>query len=478
MEENKKPELTKKQQTAIAISMIMSVFILTFNASALNLAIPLISGEFHSQATLTGWIVTSYILVTAMLAIPFGRIADLTGRRRIFLIGLASFVIFSVLIIFVPNIEQMLILRVLTGVSGAMFFATNIAILVNSFPREQTGRVLGLNVMFVYIGLSLGPVVGGVLTHNFGWRSIFMLTSAIALISFVVAVLGIPKKSSDSTAFKDMNFKEINPLGILLYTTMIFALMFGFTEIAHSYISWIIICIGIILFIIFIRHELKTSRPLLELRLFRNNPNFVLSNMASFLNYGATFAVSYLMSIYLQLVLDFDAQISGFILISQPLLQAIVSPISGRMSDKYSPFRIATVGMSLCAIALISYIFVNDSTPIWHIFINLALMGIGVGIFSSPNNNAIMSSVSPQDSSLASSMIATMRSLGHVVSMAILTLIIGSNLGDSTFSQAPKIEIVATMRTAFIVFAVICVVGIFFSMQRKKKKPSSEAKPE
>ena len=464
------PQITKRQQTAILATMIIIAFITTFTASAVNLAIPGISIEFNSKATVTGWIITTYILVTAMLAVPFGRIADLTGRRRLFILGVFFFMVFSFLAAFATSIEMLIVTRVIIGIAGAMIFATNTAILVTSFPREQTGKVLGLSVMFTYIGLSLGPVVGGIITHNLGWRSIFYITAFVTLIALIIAWIGIPKKISNKASQVPITLKEVNPLGILLYAVMIFALIFGFTETSVSLYGWGIVVFGIILLFVFIRHEMKTERPILELRLFKNNPNFIFSNLASLLNYGATFAVSYLLSIYLQIIVGYDAQVAGFILISQPILQAIVSPIAGRMSDKYSPFKLASAGMGLCAIGLFSYIFVDANTPLIHIIINMVIMGVGFGLFSSPNSNAIMSSVAPKDSSVASSMMATMRSLGHVISMSIITLIISAHLGDSTFEQAPNDEIIATMRTGFIVFTVICIIGVVCSMQRKTEK--------
>ncbi|MDR1068357.1 MAG: MFS transporter [Clostridiales Family XIII bacterium] len=462
----------KPNQRAIYATLLLTAFVTTFTASATNLAIPEIALEFRSSATLTGWIVTGYILVTAMLAVPFGRFADATGRRRVYIVGCALFIVFSALIPLSQSIGMMLALRVVVGVSGAMIFATNTAILVGVAPPNRRGRMLGLSVMCTYIGLTIGPVMGGILTHNLGWRSIFIVTALIGLVSLIVAVIGMPKRGEDSVPIRKIRFSALNPLGSSLYAVGIFALMFGFSEAAETRLGYLMIGVGAVLLVIFVKRETVTKNPIIKVKLF-TNLNFLFSNIASLLNYGATFALSYMLSIYLQIVMGYNAQTAGLILVLQPALQAVFSPIAGRLSDKHSPFKLASLGMGLCAAGLFSYIFVGVDSPLWHVMINLAVVGIGFGFFSSPNTNAIMSSVPPQDSSIASSMIATMRSLGHTSSMAVITLITHSHLGNAEYKDAASADIVAAMHTAFIIFAVICAVGIFISLQRKTRNEQS-----
>jgi EmrB/QacA subfamily drug resistance transporter len=460
--------IIKTNQRAIYATLLLTAFVTTFTASATNLAIPEIALEFGSSATLTGWVVTGYILVTAMLAVPFGRFADATGRRRVYIVGCALFIVFSALIPFSQSIGIMLALRMIVGVSGAMIFATNTAILVDVTPPNRRGRILGLSVMCTYIGLTVGPVAGGILTHNLGWRSIFIITALIGLVSLIVAVIGMPKGGEASVPLRKIKVSTLDPLGSLLYAAGIFSLMFGFSEAAETWLGYPLIGVGIAVLAIFVKHETVTQNPIVKVGLFKNL-NFLFSNLASLLNYGATFALSYMLSIYLQLVMGYNAQMAGLILVLQPALQAVFSPISGRLSDKRSPFILASLGMAFCAAGLFSYIFIGEQSPLWHVMINLAVVGIGFGLFSSPNTNAIMSSVPSQDSSIASSMLATMRSLGHTSSMAVITLITHSHLGNAEYKDAAASDIVATMHTAFIIFAIICAVGIFISLQRKQK---------
>jgi MFS family permease len=378
---------------------------------------------------------------------------------------------------------MILIPRIFQGISGAMIFSTNTAILVNAFPKERRGKVLGYSVMMVYAGLSMGPVLGGVLTHNFKWPSIFIVSMIFGLIAFIVAVIGLPK--TDDTAHSVTGKGKYDLPGMLLYSIMIFCILYGFSSIGAGSsfdfaftvfgaqlifrFNLLLIILGVVLALIFGRHELRARLPVLQLRLFKKNPNFLFSNLASLLNYGATYAVTYLLSIYLQLIALYDAQITGIILIIQPLIQTVLSPLAGRLSDKYSPFKLASLGMAFCTAGLVSYLFITVDTSMVHIIINLVIVGIGFALFSSPNTNAIMSSVKPQDSTVASSLISTMRNLGHVTSMAILTLIMSAHLGSATFQDATPEQLVDTMHTGFIVFTIICAVGIFVSLQRKKK---------
>jgi EmrB/QacA subfamily drug resistance transporter len=457
----------KKYQTATLVTMMISSFVATFTSSALNLAIPAISAEFEASATLMNWIMTAYILCSAMFSVPFSRLADIAGRRVIYITGVIIFSLFAGLCAFASSVPMMIVFRVIQGIGGAMIFCTNTAILVNAFPREKRGKVLGYMVMTTYAGLSLGPVLGGVLTHNIGWRSVFFTMMIFGVLAVGIALVGLPRTDDRDREFTGRDILDIP--GMLLYMPMIFCLMYGFTSVSGSVFNWFFVVAGVIIAIIFGRHELRAKHPVLKIRLFTENPNFLFSNLASLLNYGATFAVTYLLSLYLQLIGGFDAQSAGLLLILQPVMQTIVSPVAGRLSDKRSPYKLASMGMGLCAATLISFIFISTDTQLPHILVNLAVIGVGFGLFSSPNNNAIMSSVPPEDSNVASSLLATMRNLGHVTSMAVLTLIMSAQLGTATFQQATPLQLVGTMRTGFIVFAAVCVAGVFVSLQRKKK---------
>jgi predicted MFS family arabinose efflux permease len=248
---------------------------------------------------------------------------------------------------------------------------------------------------------------------------------------------------------------------------MITLIMFGLSAVSTLTYAKFLIAAGVILFILFVMHELKVKSPIIEVRLFASNIGYTFSNLAALLNYGATFALGYLLSIYLQLVMGFDSQISGLILISQPLMMAILSPYAGRLSDRISPFKLASFGMGLCALGLCSFIFISEKYPFPLIILNLVVVGIGFAFFSSPNTNAVMACVEKQDYGVASSILATMRSIGHSLSMAVVTFVVAKQMGEVTLAEADPGLLIQTMHLSFIVFTCVCTVGIFISLKRK-----------
>jgi MFS family permease len=328
---------------------------------------------------------------------------------------------------------------------------------------------MGLYVAATYSGLSLGPVLGGILTSAWGWRSVFI---SMALVSFVAVISGLvflhgpeyeeePAENSGKLRF-DWG-------GTFCYIIAIFLLMYGFSNVGGSALAIVLMIIGLAGCVLFVRLEIGAANPIINVRVFMHNRNFLLSNLAAMFNYAATFAVGYLMSIYLQVIKGFSAWEAGLFLISQPVLQAVISPVAGKLSDKHSPFILASAGMAVCTVALVLFAFCGLRSPLAYIMADLLVIGVGFGLFSSPNQTAIMSCVGPGDYSIASSLIATSRNIGQVSSMALITLIMSLRLGQLSFAQAAKPALVGAFHLQFIIFAVICAVGVFISLQRKTK---------
>jgi EmrB/QacA subfamily drug resistance transporter len=359
-----------EQKTTIFVVMI-TAFVATFTGSALNLSIPAMGEEFAVSASMIGWVVTGYMLTIAALSVPFGRLADITRKKRVFIPGLLIFSLSSLASAFAWNFAVMIVLRVVQGIGGAMIFSTNTAILISAFPGTERGKVLGYSIASTYVGLSLGPVAGGLLNHYLGWRSIFILTFIISAMVFYTALRKLPAGD------KNQQKLSFDTLGNVLYIAMVVAIMYGFSAIATSKLAIAMIALGIVLLICFIRYELKIENPIIQVRLFTGNIAYTFSNIAALLNYGATFAIGYLLSIYLQVVMEYSSQIAGMILISQPLVMALCSPYAGKLSDKISPFILASLGMALCAVGIIFFIFINSDYPLWLIIVALVITGIG-----------------------------------------------------------------------------------------------------
>jgi EmrB/QacA subfamily drug resistance transporter len=438
---------------------VMASFLIPFVGSSINVALPGIGNEFALTATFLDWTVTAYFLAAAIFLVPFGRFADIKGRKRIFIIGIIIDAIGSALAVFSPSGLLLVCFRVLQGIGGAMIFGTGVAIISSIFPLEERGKALGINAAAVYIGLSIGPPLGGFLVANFGWRSIFVVDALLGII-IIIAVfwklkgewVGAPREKFDLT-------------GSVVYGTSLLVMMYGFSLL--PFLSGIVLVIlGIAGLAGFIYLENKTESPVLNINLFRANTVFSMSNLAALVNYSATFAVGFLLSLYLQYIKGYTPGITGLILISQPVFMAVLSPIAGRLSDRIEPRVISSIGMALSAAGLILLIFLEQNTGLPYMIISLVILGIGFGLFSSPNMNAIMSSVEKRYYGVASGMLATMRVIGQMLSLGIVLIMFNVYIGKVQITPEYYSLFLKSFQVAFIVFAVLCCGGIYASLAR------------
>lgn len=449
------------------ISAIMASFLTPFMGSAVNLAIPNIGLEFNAGATLLSWTVSSYLLITAALLLPFGRLADMVGRKKVFVTGLAIFTLGSLLCALAWSIETLIIFRLVQGVGGSMIFGTSMAILTSVFPPQERGKVLGYNLAAVYTGLSLGPVLGGVLNHQLGWRSIYYFIVLLGAAAFVITSTKLKGEWLGAEG------ERFDTAGTVLYIVGLVAVLYGFSTIATSIWARYILVLGMIVMVLFVRHESRERNPILNMKLFKNI-GFAFSNLAALINYSATFAVGFLLSLHLQVVMGINSQSAGLILLAQPVIMAVLSPFTGRLSDRVEPRVVASWGMGLTTLGLFVLVFISRSTPVWLIILNLALLGTGFALFSSPNSNAVMGSVEKRFYGVASSTLGTMRLIGQAVSMAVATLFIDLYVGTAGLSPAYADQIVASVKVSFMVFAVTCLFGIYASLARGKIDTGAE----
>ena len=445
----------------VLIVATIASFIFPFTGSAVNIALPSIGKELSLDAVMLGWIATAYLLSSATFLVPFGRIADIYGRKKIFICGIVIFTLSSLFAGMASSTTMLISFRVLQGIGGAMLAGTAVALLTTVYPANKRGRVLGINVAATYIGLSIGPVLGGVLTQHLGWRSIFFLSALLGL-----AVIGVVlwKLKGEWTGAKGERFDFA---GSIIYSLGLVALVYGFTLLPAMPGVWLIVG-GIIGLSAFTRWEMRTRSPVLDISLFRNSRAFTFSNLAALINYSATYAVSFLISLYLQYLKGFNPETAGLILVAMPAMQAIFSPLAGRLSDRIEPRLIASAGMALTTVGLIIFIFLNEETPLAFIIGNLILMGLGFALFSSPNTNAVMSSAPKMAYGVASATLATMRQIGMVLSMGVAMLLFALYMGRVQITPEYYPLFQESMRTSFIIFAILCFGGIFASLARGK----------
>lgn len=466
--------LENTNKTPMLIVILMTAFITTFTGSALNLSVPAISSEFSAGAVSVGWIVTGYILASAALSVPFGRFADLYGKRPVFVAGEIIFTVCCFLCALSQNIAMVIAFRLIQGVGAAMIFATNIATLVAIYPPEKRGAMLGLSTAFTYLGLSLGPVIGGFLNAQFGWRAIFIATTVYDVIMTVTAVFVFRPPAPGAVKAANKSSSMDLP-GCFLYAASLALIMYGFSSIMSNAAAKFLLAAGIILLVIFIRHELNADSPVVNMKLFTGSKMFGLSNLAALLNYGASYAVSYLLSIYLQSVQGFSSSAAGLILITSPAFQTVLSPLMGRLSDRIAPYKLASAGMALTAAGIFMFVFTTKQLHIMYVIAALSVIGVGFALFSSPNTNAVMGCVDKKSYSVASSILATSRSIGHTVSMAIVSSVVAVTVGNVTLASASDESIVSAMRVSFIIFTALCVAGVFCSMCRREVSISGDA---
>jgi EmrB/QacA subfamily drug resistance transporter len=448
----------------------MATTLIPFMGSAMNLAMPVIAKEFSLNAISLSWIVSIFLLTSAILPVPFSRIGDLLGRKKIFLIGVLIFTFASILCGFSTTGTQLFYSRFLQGFGASMMFATNMAIITSIFPHNERGKALGIITATVYISASSGPFFGGMLTHYFGWRSIFLITSVIG-IAVVVGTLVVLKGEWVESKGEKFDLK-----GVLLYGTGLSTLIYGFS-VLPGIAGFAFILLGIVTMIIFINFEKKQLFPVLNVRLFWENKIFGLASSAALINYSATFAISFLLSLYLQYVKGFDAHHAGFILIVQPISQAILSLLAGRWSDKVDARILATLGMAIIVFGLALMFFLTPATPILAIIFIAILLGIGFGIFSSPNMNVIMGSVEKKYLGMASATTSTMRLTGQSFSMGITMMVISIFVGKVKISSEVIPQFMKSIHVTFIILAILCLVGVYASWTGTKQKSETLSEP-
>ena len=441
----------------ILFTIMLTSFLTPFAGSALNLALPSLGAAYGASPAALGWVLGSFLLAAIVVLLPFGKLADRHGKRRFFIMGNGIFALTSLLAAFAPNLTLLIAARAAQGIGSAMTFATSMSILTLVIPKERRGWAMGWNVAVVYTGLTLGPVVGGFLNYYYGWQSIFILLAIIGGTAFLAA-----RRFLQEEWYEDTN-PHWDKKGAILYGLAVLLVIYGLSQLGSQPLAPWLLLGGLLLFFLFCRYELRQENPLLPIALLQGNLPFSLSCLAALLNYCGTFATSFLLSLYLQSVLGLTSRSAGLLLLSQPIFMALLSPMMGKLSDKYVPTKLAALGMAVISVGLAGFALSIHCLSLWLLLPMLIITGTGFSLFAAPNNNAIMSAVEKKHYSLAASLLSSTRLLGQVLSVALMNLML--SLSWDSFS--PQENLLQNLQLALLVFALLSAAGIIPARIRK-----------
>ena len=443
-----------KKNLLLFICTVLSFFTV-FAVNAVTIVIPSIATEFHMSNIVQNWVTIIFLLVVAVLSVPAGQISGKYGLKKVTIISVVLFIIISIANVLVTSQEQFLACRLILGIALSFINVTSMAMIVNAFPPEERGKALGINITGVYVGLSLSPVIGGILNYNLGWRSVVLFGVPFL---FVILALLLTRIDDEWSSFKNL---PLDLKGSFAYGIGMVLFMYGFT-ILNTQLGVILTVLGVMILLIFAWIELKQKYPVFDIRFFKNH-KFLSANFASLCAYLATYAVTTILNYHLQYIKGFDSQTAGMILLVAPLCQVILAPLAGRLSDRFVPQILAAIGMALGTLSLILFSFLDSTTSIEFLFVAMILYGIGFGLFSPPNTNVIMGSVPPKDTSVASAAVATMRTVGQAMSMGILTLVFAFVMGDVPIIQQYYPLLIQSCQITCIICVVLCIASVFAS---------------
>lgn len=448
-------------QKYVLYAVMITSFIGSMVGSGINVALPSIGRDFEAMTGDLSWVAAAYLFGSAMFNLPLGKAADILGRKRLYKIGIVMFSITLLIAGFATSIDFLMDIRFIQGGLMAMVFGPGMAVLASVFDKKERGRILGYQTASVYVGLTCGPALGGFICEYLGWRWFFFITGMVAASGLIFML----KVKEEWYGDKGAPFDYI---GSLCYMITIPLILYGFSKITDTFGGCLFVT-GLVSLGVFIYVERQNQHPILDVNMFIGNRVFTCSNLAAMLHYAATFAISFLVSMYLQVICGLSAAVAGSIILLQFLMMAILSPKAGALSDRIDPGVVASVGMAINSVGLFALSWLHKDSSLVIVGFLLMIIGIGFALFSSPNNNAILGACQPKYYGTASSLLATMRLIGQAFSMAIVTIVMDVNAVKSV-TGADNEALLEAIQMIFRIFSLICAFGIMASLARKKKE--------
>lgn len=428
---------SRRRWSLLALTCV-GAFMAPLDGSIVAVALPTMGPALRLSFAASLWVQAAYLLAMAVLLIPMGRMADRSDRLRIYLAGMAVFTLGSLAAALSRNAAALVASRIVQGAGGALLSATSAAIVAAAFPPRERGRALGINVMAVYLGLSVGPPLGGLLVDHLGWPWIFLVNLPVgaAALAWGARLLeprpAVPASPGGSAAGADLPGAALLGTFLLcLIVPLTFSTEWGWGTPA----VWGLLALAPAVFGVFLVREARCPAPLVDLALVRRNRLFAAANLAALLNYCALYAVAVLTAVQLQLVIGYPARVAGWIMLAQPLMQAFLSPVAGRLSDHWGSRALTTGGMVTVAAGMGLLAATGRASGPGQVLAALAVVGLGMAAFSAPNTSAIMGSVAREQLSVASAFLGTMRVTGQAVSVGLLGSIAASRLAPGGWNQ-------------------------------------------
>ncbi|MFI0398630.1 MAG: MFS transporter [Thiolinea sp.] len=445
---------------AVLVVVCISSFLTPVSLSGSFVAVPAISEDLHVSAVYASWIPAAFLLSNLLMMLPSGRLADQYGRKRIFLIGGLIFSIGSLIAGFAQNIEMLLFSRVIQGISSAMFFTTGMAIITSVFQQGR-GAALGWLVSSIYLGLTCGPLLGGWVTEHFGWQAVFWFPLPLVLIVLVVSAVTMKGEWRSAQA------ERLDLVGTLYMAIGIIGSFVGLS-ILPDWQGGLWLVIGLAFIVIFIRHCYTAQSPLVRLNLVLGNKPFSRALAASIMVYASNYGLIFLLSLYLQYNRGMPPTEAGQVLMVQAIVMTVLAPLAGRLSDRYRPRLLATLGcLSMVAGLTLLVATVGPATPIWIILICLVAFGIGFGMFSTPNTNSVLGSVPPERLGMSSALLNLSRLLGQMLGTAVITLLMSLMIGQSKITPEHYMDLMEVVRWAVGLSLIFALAAAYFSRERK-----------
>ena len=449
-------------ESSVVLVSFLTSFFAVFLSAGIVIGVPSIASEFGMNNVVQNWIITIALLVVAVFTLPAGQISGKFGVKKSLAAGVLVFLLASIGACLSFSTETFLFFRVIQGIGGAFSNVAAMAMVVQAIEPQKRGQALGFTVTGVYLAGSLSPVICGFLVYNFGWRSMFYFVIPFFVLCIILMLYKIPGD------WKTYENDRIDSIGYLIYGVGILLFIYGFTCLMNT-VGMLCVAAGFMLLIVFAYYETRARSPAFNMRLFKNT-KFTSSNVAALCSYLAVAAITTILNYHFQYVRGWNAQMSGLILIITPIIMAVMAPNSGKLSDRIHPQKLAAIGMSIATVTLVILIFLDANTPLYLIVIAMILQGIGMGLFTSPNTNAIMSSVPPNETPNASAAQSAMRTIGQTMSLGLLTLVFAWIMGSLELSSQYANMIIQSSQIVCMICTIVCIVAIFASLVGIKSK--------